>query len=169
MVRFIFIFSLLAAGCIQAVAQSSKAPSAVVPVVESLKQSRWLELQDGLSLLSTITPDGLVLRAYRISPERFEFSVEAQISPSGSHAREIGEGMGAIIVANAGFFAINSSGELYPVGYLRINGNVISKGWREAGGTITFSENGSPKFLFHLYLRLRTIKIIHSISLRLRF
>lgn len=140
--RIFTIISLLIAGCAQALAQAGSPPSATVPVLDSLKQSNWADLQDGLSMLNTITPDGLVLRAYRFSPEQFDFSIGLQESERGSHAKDVGERLGAVVVANAGFFAVASGGKLYPVGYLRVEDEVLSKGWSEAGGTVTFADRG---------------------------
>ncbi len=123
-------------------AHAQSVPPAVQPVLSALDQSAWDELEEGLSLMRVITPSGLTVSAYRISPRVFELSILTQKSPGGSRARDIGESEGAVIVTNGGFFAINSRSELYPIGYLRLDDTVLSKGWSSAGGTVTFTKEG---------------------------
>lgn len=137
----VVLIACLVLSSMPAFAQSSQPPTATASVVSGLKQAQWRELEDGLEVIRTITPAGLVLTAYRISPKQFEFSFVTQINDTGSRAKTIGEREGAVLVSNAGFFAVNSSGKLYSIGYLRLNGTVLSKGWNEAGGTITLAEN----------------------------
>jgi len=55
--------------------------------------------------------------------------------------RAVGEEAGAVVAANAGFFASTGS-RLYSVGYLRLNGEVKSKGWNDAGGILSFKPDG---------------------------
>jgi len=117
-------------------------PRATEPVVKSLKQAGWAELEEGLFLLRTLTPGGVVVTAYRVSPENFEFSIITQSEKTGSRAKDIGEQAGAVLVTNAGFFAINGNSRLYSIGYLRLDGRVLSKGWESAGGTVTFLPDG---------------------------
>ncbi len=124
----------------QGFAQSSNTPPEVKPVLSALAQARWQNLEEGLDVMKVITPDGLVLAAYKISPDNFSFSVAVQSEDQGARAREIGEREGAVLVTNAGFFAVNGSGGLYPIGYLRVDDEVLSKGWADAGGTITFGD-----------------------------
>ena len=101
-----------------------------------------MELEEGLSLLRVLTPQGLVVTAYRISPDRFEFSVVTQSENTGSRVKDIGEQSGAVLATNAGFFAINGNSRLYSIGYLRLRGKVLSKGWSDAGGTVSFHPEG---------------------------
>lgn len=140
LVRIFLCFVILGFGIGQGSAQSNDTPSKVVPVLNALKQARWETLQAGLDVLKVITPEGLVVTSYRISPRQFSFSVALQSGSSGSRVREIGEREGAVIVTNAGFFAVNTGGQFYSIGYLRLNDKVLSKGWPKAGGTITFED-----------------------------
>ena len=118
------------------------APSGILPVINALEQSRWEQLQDGLAVKRALVPGGLIVTAYKIDPRHFSFSVSVNASDKGSTAKSIGEREGAVLSTNAGFFAISSSGDLYPVGYLRIDGSVLAKSWSDAGGTISFVDGG---------------------------
>ncbi|MDJ0614719.1 MAG: phosphodiester glycosidase family protein [Rhizobiaceae bacterium] len=142
MARILISLMVLIAGTLFGQAQSGSVPPATGSVVQSLNQASWSELEEGLSLLRSRTPEGLIVTAYRISPRRFEFSIVTQLENTGSRAREIGEQTGAVLVTNAGFFAINGNNRLYSIGYLRLQDRVLSKGWSDAGGTITFLPDG---------------------------
>jgi len=139
--RILFLFFLTMAGTV-AVAQNNDVPIATRDVVQALNQAGWQSKEEGLDLMQAITQSGLVVTAYRISPERFSFEIVQQETQEGSRARAIGESVGAVITINGGFFAARESGNLYPVGYLRKNGKVHSKGWHDAGGLIEFRKDG---------------------------
>ncbi|MEM9279298.1 MAG: phosphodiester glycosidase family protein [Pseudomonadota bacterium] len=111
-------------------------------VVQSLMQGSWMRLEEGLDVLRSITQDGVVVTSYRISPERFTFSIVLQDRSNGSRVETIGEREGAVLAFNGGFFAQTEDGSLYSIGYLKLNGEVKSKGWREAGGLILFNDTG---------------------------
>jgi len=140
--RLFFSIVLFLAGAVVANAQTGATPPAAKPALNSLKQASWMELEEGLSLLRILTPQGVVVTAYRVSPKRFEFSVVTQSRKTGSRVKEIGEATGAVIATNAGFFAVNGNNRLYSIGYLRLGGEVLSKGWVSAGGTVTLMPNG---------------------------
>ncbi|MEL7430245.1 MAG: phosphodiester glycosidase family protein [Pseudomonadota bacterium] len=125
---------------LHAAAQDGTVPSAALPVRNGLEQAQWMGVQEGLEVIRTLTPDGVVFTGYRISPKHFTFAIRTQLSETGSRAKEIGEQEGAVIVSNGGFFAVTGSGRLYPVGYFRMNGEVRSKGWHTAGGVVSFIE-----------------------------
>lgn len=85
--------------------------------------------------------DGLVLTAHGISPEHFRFSIALQNDPGGERVGSAGNDRAAVLAVNGGFFATTGEGMLSPVGYLRVGGNRLSKGWTDAGGFIAI-ENG---------------------------
>lgn len=122
--------------------QSTEAPAAAGEIVQALKQASWQTEGEGFSVLRAITQQGLVVTAFRISPEKYEFEIVLQRSQLGSRARAIGEQSGAVLAVNGGFFAQRENGELYPIGYLRMAGKVLAKGWPNAGGLIIFDQNG---------------------------
>lgn len=142
LVRIFLVLAVLSFGAAPHTVHANETPPQAVPVINALKQGRWENLEDGLDVLKVITTDGLVVTSYRISPDQFDFSVALQSGDNGSRAREIGEREGAVIVTNAGFFAVTESGRLYPIGYLRIGDRVHSKGWPDAGGTVSFKDSG---------------------------
>ena len=133
----VLAFAFLQLG-VTAIATGASVPQKSVSVVNSLNQSRWEELEAGLRVIRAVTPEGLTISAFQISGDTYQFSVKLQGDDSGSRAREIGEREGAVLVVNGGFFASTSEGALYPVGYLRLNDEVLSKGWTTAGGVISF-------------------------------
>lgn len=98
-------------------------------------------MEPGLRVLRITTVDGLVLTAHGISPEHFRFSIVLQSDPGGERIGSAGNDRGAVLAVNGGFFATTGEGILSPVGYLRVNGNRLSKGWTDAGGFISI-ENG---------------------------
>ncbi len=121
---------------------ATSVPSETSKLVSSLTAAQWQELENGLQVIRAITVEGVVMTAFRISPDNFTFSIELHTEKSGSRARKIGEEGGAVVTANAGFFAAQSSGSLYSVGYLRLGGEVLSKGWSTAGGILSFKPDG---------------------------
>ncbi len=127
-------------------AEFGKAPEVTRDVVRSLSQASWQSLEGGLEVLRSVTQSGMVVTAYRISSQRFTFEVNLQRQPDGSRARQIGERSGAVLTTNGGFFAQRDNGSLYPIGYLRLGGEVLSKGWPSSGGLIVFEDDG-PKLL----------------------
>ncbi len=123
-------------------AQNSGSPKRAFDVVQAFQQAQWMEIEPGLQVIRANTQTGTVVTAFRISQENFSFSVVQQNDQRGSKARDIGESEGAVLVSNAGFFAINGSETLYPIGYLRLNGDVKSKGWADAGGVVSLKPDG---------------------------
>jgi len=118
------------------------APSASLQVAASLKAAQWQQLEDGLDVIRGISESGVEVTAFRISQDSFAFSVETQTENSGSSARQIGQDQGAVLVSNAGFFAATGNSTLYPIGYLRLAGEVHSKGWTTDGGILSFNPEG---------------------------
>lgn len=112
-------------------------------VVSALDSAQWSPLEEGIDVIRAITETGIVMTAYKVSSEEFEFSIVPQLSENGSRAREIGEQEGAVLVSNAGFFAQNLKGNLYPIGYLRLDGDLHSKGWHDEGGILSWGKDGS--------------------------
>jgi len=121
---------------------SSGIPSKTQEVVKSLKLAEWKEISTGLRSIGVVTPQGLVLNAFAISPDNFDFEVGVQLEKTGEWAKDVVEREGALIAANAGFFAQKASGELYSVGFLQMDGRVRSKAWANSGGFIQFNEDG---------------------------
>ena len=143
-------------------AQTPNLPDEARKVVVSLNASQWQELENGLQVIRAITEDGVVMTSFKISQENFAFSIETQKSDSGSRAKEIGEQEGAVALANAGFFAITSSSALYSIGYLRLNGQVLSKGWPSAGGIVSFKPEGIELTPTHQGIPTGTFDAIQS-------
>jgi len=114
-------------------------PATSKSVVTALNSVQWRELEDGMEVIRAITESGIIITGYRLSPDRFKFSVVTQLEKDGSRAKDVGEREGGVLVTNAGFFAQRASGSLYPIGYLRIDGDVRSKGWAHEGGVATFN------------------------------
>lgn len=125
-----------------AYSQTANLPENSSNVVTALNASQWQELESGLQVIRAMTEDGVVVTAFKISPDDFTFSIALQNSDSGSRVKEIGEQEGAVVASNAGFFAITGSSVLYPIGYLRLNEKVHSKGWPSAGGAVAFKPDG---------------------------
>ncbi len=123
---------------------SQGVPLKTQEVVESLNDVEWEKISDGLRSIRVVTPQGLLLNSFEISPKYFSFEVGAQNDKNGEWARDVVEREGALIAANAGFFAQKTSGELYSVGFLKMNGKVHSKAWSNSGGFIEFDSEG-PK------------------------
>lgn len=122
---------------VRAHSEIANTPEASVSVVRALNASLWQELEDGLQVIRAITEDGVEIKAFKISPDNHSFSIELQNGATGSRVKDVAERTGAVVAVNAGFFASNES-SLYSVGYLRINGAVVSKGWNADGGVISF-------------------------------
>ena len=134
------LFALLCVFAVTSLAsgQDDAPPRQTDLVRKGLEQATWTEVQSGLGLLRVLTPTGISVSAYRISPEQFEFLVAQQQLETGSTAKQIGEARGAVLTSNGGFFAQSGSGRLYSVGYLRMGGRVFSKGWDRSGGLVSF-------------------------------
>lgn len=122
--------------------QVATPPERTVTVVSALQAAQWQELENGLQVIRAVTERGVLMTAFRISQEEYDFSIALQENPSGSFVKEIGEQEGALVAANAGFFAASGTGSLYSVGYLRLNGKVYSKGWDSTGGIVSFKPEG---------------------------
>ena len=91
-------------------------------------------------MLRATTETGLVLTAHEIQQKHFRFSIALQSDPGGERVGSAGNDRAAIMAVNGGFFATTEEGNLSPVGYLRINGERLSTGWRNAGGFISFND-----------------------------
>lgn len=121
--------------------QTTVSPNNTSNLVRALDASQWQQLESGMQVIKATTEDGVVMTAFRISPQQYSFSVTLQDNKTGSRAKQIGESEGAVVVVNAGFFATTEESVLYSVGYLRLNGATLSKGWNSAGGTVSFKDN----------------------------
>lgn len=128
--------------CLGVQAQANDAPRRTQEAVDALERSSWQEFEEGLDVLRVITQSGLMITSYRVSPEQFTFGIGLQESSKGARAQEVGEREGAVLSVNGGFFAQTETGSLYSIGYLRVDSDVKSKGWANAGGLITFSDEG---------------------------
>jgi len=116
------------------------APSRSQAMHEALEQQNWRQIADGLSVIQANDRLGNGLAAYRIDASKLSFHIALADSRTGSYARETGEREGAVLVVNAGFFAATEQGTLYPVGYLRKDGNRLAKGWENAGGVLSIHD-----------------------------
>ena len=143
-------------------AQAVDSPPETAKIVTSLKASHWQELESGLEVIRAMTQEGVVMTAFKISPDNFTFSIALQNESSGSRVKEIGEQEGAVIATNAGFFAITGASELYPIGYLRLGGKVHSKGWPSAGGAVAFKSGGLQFSPSHIGLPAGDFDVIQS-------
>ena len=158
---FIFAVAFVWAGD-NAYAQSIDSPAKTSKVVTSLNASSWQQLESGLQVIRAMTEEGIVMTAFKISPDEFTFSIALQNDKTGSRVKEIGEQEGAVIATNAGFFAITETSTLYPIGYLRLGGKVHSKGWPSAGGAIAFKSKGLQFSPSHIGLPAGDFDVIQS-------
>ena len=117
-------------------------PPVTSKIVSALDNSSWTRLEDGVDAIRAVTDTGIAMTAFRVSPEQFDFSIVTQGADAGSRAKEIGENEGAVLVTNAGFFAQRLDGSLYPIGFMRLGGEVLSKGWESDGGILTWTGEG---------------------------
>jgi len=122
--------------------ESGTIPDKTTEVVNTLKEAKWEQIDEGLRSIRVTTPQGLILNAFGISPAHFSFEVGVQDAKSGDWAKDVVAREGALIAANAGFFAEKENGELYSVGYLKLDGDVHSKAWKNSGGFIYFNAQG---------------------------
>lgn len=137
----VYMAATLLCSVTSASSQNLNTPDGSAKVIRSLNASQWQELEDGLRVIRAATEDGVEVRAFRISPDNYSFSIELQNDDTGSRVKNIGEQSGAVVAVNAGFFATTGS-SLYSVGYLRLNGEVKSKGWNSAGGILSLKQEG---------------------------
>ncbi len=121
--------------------QDATAPEDSAAVVRSLNALQWQQLEEGLQVIRATTEDGVEVKAFKVSPDNFSFSIELQNDQTGSRVKDVAEAAGAVVAINAGFFASTGS-SLYSVGYLRLNGDVKSKGWESSGGILSFRPDG---------------------------
>lgn len=121
--------------------ENANTPDDSADAIRALNASQWQELENGLQIIRAVTEGGVEIKAFRISPDNHNFSIELQSDTIGSRVKDVGEEAGAVVAANAGFFASTGS-RLYSVGYLRLNGEVKSKGWNDAGGILSFKPDG---------------------------
>ncbi len=145
-----------------AYSQTVIAPEETSKVVSSLKASQWQQLESGLQVIRAMTEEGVVMTAFKVSPDSFAFSIALQDDVSGSRVKQIGEQEGAVVATNAGFFAITSSSVLYSIGYLRLNGEVLSKGWPSSGGVVSFKPEGLELSPTHKGLPAGDFDVIQS-------
>ena len=138
---YAFLVVALAGSTSVAHSQEVDAPEEVAKVVRSLNALQWEQLEEGLQVIRAITEDGIEVKAFRVSPDNFSFSIELQNDDAGSRVKDVAEATGAVVAVNAGFFA-SAASSLYSVGYLRLNGEVQSKGWSAAGGLLSFKPDG---------------------------
>ncbi len=159
------IISLTAAtlwGSNVAYSQDLIAPEQASKVVVSLQAAQWQELEGGLQVIRAVTEGGVVMSAFKISPDNFTFSISLQNDVSGSRVKQIGEEEGAVVATNAGFFASTDKSILYSVGYLRLNGKVYSKGWPSSGGVVSFKPEGLELTPTHKGLPAGEFDVIQS-------
>lgn len=121
--------------------QDATAPEGSAAVVRSLNALQWQVLEEGLQVIRATTEDGVEVKAFRISPDNFSFSIELQNDETGSRVKDVAEAAGAVVAINAGFFASTGT-NLYSVGYLRLKGDVKSKGWDSSGGILSLRPDG---------------------------
>ncbi|MEM7068144.1 MAG: phosphodiester glycosidase family protein [Pseudomonadota bacterium] len=137
-------------------------PERTADAVTALEQSNWQRLEEGLDIRKAITQDGLVVTAYRVSPANFTFDMAVQDRNNGSRAKDIGEKEGAVLAVNGGFFAETESGRLYSIGYYRLGGEVLSKGWRNSGGVVVFAEDGPELVPSHNGIPINDFNVLQT-------
>lgn len=136
-----FMSVTLMASSTLAHSEDATTPEDSAAVIRSLSALQWLALEEGLQVIRATTEDGVEVKAFKISPDNFSFSIELQKDQTGSRVKDVAEIAGAVVAVNAGFFASTGT-SLYSVGYLRLNGDVKSKGWNSSGGIVSFRPNG---------------------------
>ena len=126
----------------EARAQNSTIPIRTELMVEALRASQWQDLGAGVEVIRGIAPGGLIITGFKIDPQKFQFSLIASKDAAGMRAHEIGGKTGAALVINAGFFSETDEGRQSPVGYLRLNDQVLSGPWLKMGGYLITQEDG---------------------------
>lgn len=119
---------------------NSNRPARASEVVNALELTDWKPLESGIDYLSINTALGVLVKAFKIDQNEFEFLVEQQNKNEGETAASFAKRLNAKIVVNGGFFARKASGALVPVGLLRDNGKYFSKAWRNVGGYLLFKD-----------------------------
>ncbi|MCB1460554.1 MAG: phosphodiester glycosidase family protein [Nitratireductor sp.] len=123
--------------------ESDPAPERTLDVREALAALPWQVLEDGLELKEAISQRGIRLRVFRISVKRFALEIVLQNDALGERVEAFGERSGAVLAVNGGFFGeTEKERTLFPVGYLRIGGEVHSQPWQSAGGYLSLSRDG---------------------------
>lgn len=116
-------------------------------IVTALKGSKWQEIQGGMGVLRAITPGGLVMTAFRISSEKFQLEIVASREKRGERATDIAGAMDIILAVNAGFFSEDTeTGQLAPVGLMKLANKVSGVRWEKSGGYLVL-EKGSVSLL----------------------
>lgn len=110
---------------------------------DALAAAEWVEAEAGFALMVAVAASGQTVTAIRLDPARFAFSIVPQAGPKGERVDAAGEREGAIVAINGGFFGEKDSGDLFPVGLLRLDGKDRSQAWASTGGIIVI-EDGRP-------------------------
>lgn len=118
------------------------APAQTQSIVSALEYVEWHEIEEGLKSLSISTPLGIRLHAFKISPDKFTFSVEQQANMQGETVEEFATRTDALIAINGGFFAKHSDGSLSPVGLLIDEGIQYTRAWAKKGGFLIAGSDG---------------------------
>jgi exopolysaccharide biosynthesis protein len=109
----------------------------------ALANAAWERFDSGLEILRS-DAGAVQVTALRIDPAIYEFSLAVQSSPDGERVIDFGARKDADIAINGGFFGEKEPGKnLFPVGYLQIDGTVLSQPWLDSGGFLVFGE-GKP-------------------------
>jgi exopolysaccharide biosynthesis protein len=118
-------------------------PERTEKVAAALANAVWERLNSGLEVLRSDAGAVRVI-ALRIDTSLYEFSVEVQSGPDGERVIDFGARKDADIAINGGFFGEKEPGKnLFSVGYLQIDGKVLSRPWLNSGGFLVL-QDGKP-------------------------
>ena len=125
--------------------ETDEAPQRTSVVREALESAAWEETEEGYFLIQARSESGQSIIAFRIPPDHFTFAITVQSEPKGERVEDFGDRTGALVAINGGFFGEEQkSGNLFPVGLLRVGGRNFSQAWDRAGGIATI-EDGRVK------------------------
>ncbi|MEP3280427.1 MAG: phosphodiester glycosidase family protein [Stappiaceae bacterium] len=124
-----------------AAAQEEGIPERAREMLASLEDAHFGEVKTGFSVLNAQDGFGNTrLTAWKVDPEKFRFQLVESDVKKGSHASWFLDHTHGLLAVNAGYFARNKDGSIYPVGFLKIDGTRRSSPWNAGtGGLLSFS------------------------------
>lgn len=118
-------------------------PARATEAANALFSSQWKALEEGVSVIQASTALGTRITALKLSQGKVRFSIEQQDNSKGERAGSVLNRTNAFIVINGGFFGERVEGDLYPVGKLIDDGNILSAPWIGQGGYLAIDGSGN--------------------------
>lgn len=138
----ILVLALLALPTSAFSQEAENAPPRSLVAMQALMAAEFDLLEPGLELMRA-SGGGILLTVLRIDQRKFRFGIETQTSPDGERVDAFGRRADAVIAVNGGFFGEKAPQKaLYPVGILRVGGEVFSANWAKTGGYLLFGKAG---------------------------